>query len=243
MYINLSSPIFSLRTATFKNKNILLIANGNSKTGHNNTNENPYNTLENFAKKYYPNCNILYKWSSEDCVSLDKLPYIGTYSSLLPNVYVATGFKKWGMTLSNIAANIIVDTICRKENPYSYLFNSKRFDLLKNIDEVKNMFIDSSNSLLFDKLKNNELSIESIPENSGGIIKIKDKKVGIYKDKNKIYAINPICTHLGCLLSWNDLDKTWDCPCHGSRYNFKGESLYDPAFKNLESLNYFINKL
>ena len=70
--------------------------------------------------------------------------------------------------------------------------------------------------------------------------KIKDKKVGIYKDKNKIYAINPICTHLGCLLSWNDLDKTWDCPCHGSRYNFKGESLYDPAFKNLESLNYLL---
>ena len=122
------------------------------------------------------------------------------------------------MTLSNVATNIIVDTICEKENPYSYLFNSKRFDLLKN----------------------NELSIESIPENSGGIIKIKDKKVGIYKDKNKIYAINPICTHLGCLLSWNDLDKTWDCPCHGSRYNFKGESLYDPAFKNLESLNYLL---
>lgn len=218
MYINLSSPIFSLRTATFKNKNILLIANGNLKTGHNNTNEIPYDTLENFAKKYYKNCNILYKQSSEDCVSLDKLPYIGTYSNLLPNVYVATGFKKWGMTLSNVATNIIVDTICEKENPYSYLFNSKRFDLLKN----------------------NELSIESIPENSGGIIKIKDKKVGIYKDKNKIYAINPICTHLGCLLSWNDLDKTWDCPCHGSRYNFKGESLYDPAFKNLESLNYLL---
>ena len=61
MYINLSSPIFSLRTATFKNKNILLIANGNLKTGHNNTNEIPYDTLENFAKKYYKNCNILYK--------------------------------------------------------------------------------------------------------------------------------------------------------------------------------------
>ena len=236
MYINISSPIFSFRTAKFKRKDILLLAGGDCKTGHNSSDENPYVTLENIAKKYYPDCNILYKWSSEDCISLDKLPYIGIYSNLLPNVYVGTGFKKWGMTLSNVAANIIVDSICNRKNKYSYLFSSTRFDLFKNFDEVKNMVVDSSNSLLFNKLKSSNATIETIKVNSGDIVSLDGKKVGIYKDeKGTIHAINPICTHLGCLLTWNDIDKTWDCPCHGSRYNPYGKNIYGPAFKDLKS--------
>ena len=77
--------------------------------------------------------------------------------------------------------------------------------------------------------------MENIKTNSGAIIELDGKKVGIYRDKeNQIHAINPICTHLGCLLTWNDIDKTWDCPCHGSRYDAMGKNLYGPAFKNLE---------
>ena len=235
MYINISSPIYSFRTTKFNGKDILLLASGNSKTGHNYSQENPYDVLKNFAKQYYPNCDVLYEWSSEDCISLDKLPYIGKYSSLLPNVYVGTGFKKWGMTLSNVAANLIVDEICERKNPYAYLFDSTRFGLFKNFDEVKNMLVDSTNSLLLNKLKASDTSLENIKPHSGDIIELDGKKVGVYRDKeNKIHAINPICTHLGCLLTWNDIDKTWDCPCHGSRYDAMGKNLYGPAFKDLE---------
>ena len=235
MYINISSPIYSFRTAKFNGKDILLLASGNCKTGHDTSHEDPYISLTNFAKQYYPDCNVLYKWSSEDCISLDKLPYIGKYSNWLPNVYVGTGFKKWGMTLSNVAANLIVDEICERENPYTYLFDSTRFGLFKNFDEVKNMVVDSTNSLLLNKLKLSNSSIENIKPDCGDIIEIDGKKVGIYRDKEKqIHAINPICTHLGCLLTWNNIDKTWDCPCHGSRYDCYGKNLYGPAFKDLE---------
>ncbi len=235
MYINISSPIYSFRSAKFNGKDILLIASGNTKTGHDYPQENPYTTLKNFAKQYYPDCDVLYEWSSEDCISLDKLPYIGKYSNLLPNVYVGTGFKKWGMTLSNVAANLIVDEICERKNPYAYLFDSSRFGLFKNFDEVKNMVVDSTNSLLLNKLKSSDATLEKIQTNSGDIIELDGKKIGIYRDKdNKIHAINPICTHLGCLLTWNDIDKTWDCPCHGSRYDALGKNLYGPAFKDLE---------
>ena len=235
MYINISSPIYSLRTAKYNGKDILLIAGGDYKTGHNASRENPYDTLINFAKQYYPDCNVLYKWSSEDCISLDKLPYIGKYSNLLPDVYVGTGFKKWGMTLSNVAANLIVDEICERKNPYAYLFDSTRFGLFKNFDEVKNMVIDSTNSLLLNKLKSSNASVENIKPDSGDIIELDGKKVGVYRDiENQLHVINPICTHLGCLLTWNDIDKTWDCPCHGSRYNATGKNLYGPAFKDLE---------
>ena len=119
MYINVSAPIYSLRTAKFNGKDILLVAGGDCKTGHDYSNKNPYDTLINFAKQYYPDCEVLYQWSSEDCISLDKLPYIGKFSNLLPNVYVGTGFKKWGMTLSNVAANLIVDEICERKNRYA----------------------------------------------------------------------------------------------------------------------------
>lgn len=153
----------------------------------------------------------------------------------MPNVYVGTGFKKWGMTLSNVSANLIVDEICERKNPYAYLFDSTRFGLFKNFDEVKNMVVDSTNSLLLNKLKSSDVSLENIKSNSGDIIELDGKKVGIYRDKeNQIHAINPICTHLGCLLTWNDIDKTWDCPCHGSRYDAMGKNLYGPAFKDLE---------
>ncbi len=146
-----------------------------------------------------------------------------------------TGFKKWGMTLSNVAANIVTDMICGKENKYAYLFDSSRLKPLKNIDEFKNVLVQSANSLIFDKLKRANMNFSEIKNNSGSIIEIENQKVGIYKDQNgKIFAIKPTCTHLGCLLSWNDVDKTWDCPCHGSRFDYKGKNLYDPAIKNLE---------
>ena len=235
MYINFTNPIFSFRTARYKGKSLLLIGGGEHKTGQPTCYQDSYGLLEEEAFRYYPDAEILYRWNTRDCISLDKLPYIGIYSSMMPNVFVGTGFKKWGMTLSNVAANIIVDEICGRQNPYQYLFSSTRLKPLKNYDEMKNILVQSTNSLFFDKLKLSHMQFENIANNSGGIVEINHEKVGIYKAQNgKIYAVKPICTHLGCLLSWNDVDKTWDCPCHGSRFDYQGKNLYDPAFKDLD---------
>lgn len=235
MYINNSNPIFSYRTAKINGKNLLLIGGGDHKTGQPSCYNDTYGLLENETKKYYPNCEVLYRWNTRDCISLDKLPYIGEYSTSMPNVFVGTGFKKWGMTLSNASANIIVDLILRKENKSAYLFKSTRLKPIKNSNEMKNMLVQSTNSLFLDKIKNTNISFDEIKNDSGAIIDINNEKVGIYKSSDgKIYAVKPVCTHLGCLLSWNDVDKTWDCPCHGSRFDYRGVNLYDPAFKNLE---------
>ena len=77
--------------------------------------------LEKYAKQLYPNCEILFRWDTRDCITLDKVPYIGPFSNALENIYIGTGFKKWGMTTSNVAANIITDNILGKENKYVYL--------------------------------------------------------------------------------------------------------------------------
>ncbi len=241
MYINNSAPIFSFRTGKYKGKDLLIVAGSDHKTGKPSSYKDSYGLLENEVKKYYPNCEVLFRWNTEDCISLDKIPYIGSYSLLMPNVFVGSGFKKWGMTSSNVAANIIVDKICKKNNKYEYIYRSSRIKPLKNSDEFKNMLVQSTNSLLIDKyFRHSNMSFEKIAKDSGSIVEINNEKVGIYKDPSgNIYAVKPICTHLGCLLSWNDIDKTWDCPCHGSRFNYDGKNLYNPAFKNLKSYNLY----
>lgn len=241
MYINPSEPTFSFRTAKYGDNNLLIIAGGDHKTGFAPDNiNNGYKPLEDMVYKLYPNSKILYKWNTRDCISLDKIPYIGKFSNIMPNMYLATGFKKWGMTLSNVAANIICDDILGIDNKYSEIYNSTRFKPLKNKDELKNMISQTYKSFVSNRIKIPKESLSAIKNDNGGIIKIDGNSVGIYKDKvGNIFAVNPTCTHLGCLLTWNNIDKTWDCPCHGSRFDFNGKNIYDPAFKDLEKLDIY----
>lgn len=236
MYINTQSPIFSYRFANYNGKKILLVGGADHKTGSKIDLSNSYSILENEVKKFYPKCNVLYRWNTEDCITLDKVPYIGEFSNLMPNMYVGTGFNKWGMTSSNVGANIITNNILGKIDNYEDVFKSTRFHPIKNNEELGNMIKESTNSLLLNKFKVPEGDLEKIQNNTGMVIEIDNQKVGIYKDSSgKIFAVNPICTHLGCLLSWNNIDKTWDCPCHGSRFDYEGHNLYDPAIKDLET--------
>lgn len=236
MYINNQSPIFSYRFANYKDKKILLVGGADHKTGSKIDLSNAYSILESEVKKLYPKCNVLYRWNTQDCITLDKIPYIGEFSNLMPNMYVGTGFNKWGMTSSNVAANIITDNILGQRNEYEDVFKATRLHPIKNSEELGNMIKESANSLVFNKFKVPESDLKKIQNNTGMVVEIDDQKVGIYKDSNgKIFAVKPICTHLGCLLSWNNIDKTWDCPCHGSRFDYKGNNLYNPAIKNLET--------
>ena len=153
----------------------------------------------------------------------------------MPNMYIGTGFNKWGMTTSNVAANIIVDKILGKENKYENVFKSTRFHPIKNSEELGNMVKESVNSIILNKFKVPEKDLSVIKNNTGAVLEYENEKLGVYRDENgKLFAVKPICTHLGCLLSWNNLDKTWDCPCHGSRFDYTGKSLYAPGVKDLD---------
>ena len=250
------------------------------KTGSKIDLSNAHNILEDEVRKYYPDCKVLYKWNTEDCITLDKIPYIGEFSHFMPNMYIGTGFNKWGMTSSNVAGNIIVDKILGKENEYEDVFKATRLHPIKNNAELGNVIKETANSLVINKFKvaevgfngiekltdangsainskddHNEAHIDDgnftktendsmhvsgnlfavLENDTGHVLEYKGQKFGIYKDANgKIFAVKPICTHLGCLLSWNNLDKTWDCPCHGSRFDYMGHQLYNPAIRDLD---------
>lgn len=187
MYISSSSPTSSFRTANYKGKKILLLGGSDHKTGAPVTYEESYLALEKYAKELYPNCEILFRWDTRDCITLDKIPYIGYFSNVIDNFYVGTGFNKWGMTSSNVAANIVCDMILRKTNKFAYVFDSTRVNPIKNRTEIKNMITESVNSIAIKKFKDSNLSFDDIPINSGGIIDINNQKVGIYKDTSRKY--------------------------------------------------------
>ena len=236
MFINVKEPIYSFRTADYNGKKILLIGGCGNKTGEPIPDNSHYEKLEKKAKEIYPDCKVIFKWNTRDCISLDKIPYIGEFSKMMKNMYVGTGFKKWGITLSNVAANIISDEIMGKENEFADIFTATRMKPIKNRWEVENILKETVNSIALNKFKIEPYNIEMIENDNGAIVEINGENVGIYKDiEGKIYAVKPNCSHLGCLLSWNNIDKTWDCPCHGSRFDYMGKNMYEPAIKDLDT--------
>lgn len=237
MYINIEKPIYSFRKVNFNGENLLLLGGGGHKTGEMQEKDIGYNSLIEAVKKWFPDCKIKYKWSANDCISLDKIPYIGEFSSLYPNIYVGTGFNKWGMTSSYVAGKIVSDKILEKENKYEDIFKATRTNFFVNKGEVKNMVTDTLKAQVVDRVKEEN---NSKPEKEEGkIIERNGEKIGVYIDENgKTFAVKPVCTHLGCILSWNKEDKTWDCPCHGSRFDYTGKQIENPAIKDLEQVEF-----
>jgi len=240
IYISCDTPTTSFRNTPLDDeKKLLIVGGGSHKTGDTNADiESSYINLENYIKSIYPKAKIKYRWMTEDCISLDKIPYIGEFSNFLPNMYVATGYKKWGMTTSHVAAKIISDKILNKKNPYEKIYTATRLKPIKNSKEFGNMLKQSTYSLAINKLSSPIISYTELKNDSGGVVDYKGQKLGIYKDKNgKMHAVLPFCKHLGCELSWNNLEKTWDCPCHGSRYDYTGKIITEPTTETLDTVN------
>lgn len=162
-----------------------------------------------------------YSWMNQDIMSNDFLPFIGEIKS---NLFIATGYNAWGMTNGTIAAKIIVDRILKKENRYQKLFDPKRMNPVL----IRNSFLNA-----FSYLK---VYVESIfKKNNPYYIKIKGMYYGIYVDEKGIkHKIKLICPHMKCNLVFNQKEKTWDCPCHGSRFDIDGKLIEGPAKKDLK---------
>lgn len=229
MYIDLNKEGYSFRTYN----NLLLLGGISHRTGENEEGGS-YDELRKVAKRLYPKAKEKYYWSAQDCMTIDGIPYIGRYSSETPNIYVATGFNKWGMTSSMVSAMIISDMILEKENDFSEIFSPRRFDLSLSINNIANDLIETAKNFIAQKVYIPSSEIEHIKNGHGGIIEYNGEKVGVYKNKDgKEFFVSTKCTHLGCQLSWNSDELTWDCPCHGSRFDYKGRLIGSPATKDL----------
>lgn len=238
MYINAEQPVRSLRSIPTEDGELIVFAGDHHKTGQGPNTINHYQNLEKFGNNIYTIESIPYYWSTQDCMPLDNIPYVGNLSENTPNIYIATGFRKWGMTNSTASAIILKDLIVNGSSPWGDVYNPSRFTPMASIKNfivenfnVAEQFISGKVSRLPDEL--------DIPVGDGKVLEIKGKRVGVYRDENnKLYFVDTTCPHLGCELKWNLAEKSWDCPCHGSRYTYKGEVLEGPTTKPLKRLYY-----
>lgn len=185
--------------------------------------------MKHKALERFPGSEIVDTWSAQDCITLDHLPYAGKFSSQRPFWYVSTGFNKWGMIYSMVCALILCDQIMGVENPDAEPFDSLRSIMNTPLEELKQMWT-ALKGYYDEFLTVPYLKIQDIPEGEGGIVDADGMSLGVYKDiDGSIYTVTTRCPHLKCQLTWNGAEKTWDCPCHGSRFNCYGLRIDGPA--------------
>lgn len=234
MYIDCADDGFSFRPQKDENNNDMVLFGGyGHKSGHENKKLH-FDSLIEDSIQCYPNGKIAYMWSAQDCMTHDKIPYIGRYRSAGKNIYISTGFNKWGMTSSMAAADILSDLITKGDSNQHTVFSLDRRDPVLKAKSFVKESVDIVGNFLTNLTIANE-HVRNIEKNTGDIVEIDGKRAGVYKDQDgRLYAIKPVCTHMGCAIKWNKDENTWDCTCHGSRFDYQGNVIGGPALKALE---------
>ncbi|KNE20312.1 FAD-dependent oxidoreductase [Virgibacillus pantothenticus] len=239
MYINAESPTRSVRSTKWDGKELWLISGENHKTGQGKPTHEHFKSLQAFAEENFTVASYDYRWSAQDLTTLDKVPYIGYLKKSTPNILVATGFRKWGMTNGTAAANILTDLIMQVTNEYAELFEPSRFKADPSIKKFVQTNTDVAKQMIQGKLDNtnNQFDLEQLKTDQATVTRINGKRSGVYKDiENQIHIVDTTCTHLKCEVEWNSGERTWDCPCHGSRFSYTGEVINGPANKPLKKM-------
>ncbi|KQN99904.1 FAD-dependent oxidoreductase [Paenibacillus sp. Leaf72] len=238
MYLSAEEPKRSIRSATDLDGSPLLIIGGqNHKTGQGICTINHYETLQRFAAENFGTESISYRWSAQDLVTGDKLPYVGRITENNPNIFIASGFKKWGMTTGTAAALLIRDLVQEHDNPYTQLFAPSRS---LSLSTLKNLVVDNldvAKHLVSGKVEMVHRKPHELNSDEGAVVSVHGRRAGAYRDtEGKLHVVDTTCTHMGCEVEWNDGERTWDCPCHGSRFSITGTVLEGPAERPLKTI-------
>lgn len=234
MYISAESPNRSIRrTIDQAGRQMLLLGGESHKVGQSDHTMKHYEALQDFAKENFNVGPCLYRWSAQDLVTLDKLPYIGPITKDKDKILVATGYRKWGMTNASLAAQIMADIVTGSDNHFKDLFSPGRKTSKTALKNFVKYNADVAKHLIKGKTEYIR-SYEDLEPDQATIIRIKGKRTGVYLDRaGQLHLVDTTCTHLGCEVNWNEGERSWDCPCHGSRFSYTGEVIDGPAKKPL----------
>lgn len=228
MFLGAGEPSYSIRHYG----DILLFGGEGHRTGEN-ARGGRYQALRQKAQEIFPGSREVGCWSAQDCMPIDRIPYIGAYSPGKPDWYVATGFQKWGMTSAMVSAMLLSDLICGNGNPYAPAFSPERIST-QGIPNLMNEGGQAVKGLAKQIFQLPADTIDSLAPGFGGIVTHQGQKTGVYKDEGgQAYLVDTRCPHLGCQLEWNPDEKSWDCPCHGSRFDYRGKRISGPAQEDI----------
>lgn len=222
-----SDPYYYLRIDAKPGTDYAIFGGEDHKTGQASDTKERFGRLERLLKRLVPHARVDRHWSGQVVETHDGLPYIGETAA---GQFVATGFSGNGMTLGTLAGIMACDAFLGRKNPWQTIFNPSRKKTGGLWNFVKEN-IDYPYYLLRDRLAGTDgVSTRDVPRGEGRVLEIDGQHVACSRDDNgKLTSVSAVCTHLGCLVHWNRAEGTWDCPCHGSRFQASGEVLAGPA--------------
>jgi nitrite reductase/ring-hydroxylating ferredoxin subunit len=208
---------------------------GNHGTGHDDPTPERFGELERWARDHFSVEAFEYRWSAQDYMPADQRPYIGR-SPGADNVFVGTGFKKWGLTNGTVAAEILTALINDRDHPWLAAFDATR---IGDADAIKKLIHENTHvGKEFVKGRIARMrahSVDHLAPGEGGVVQAEGEAIGAYHRPDGSYqTVSPTCTHMGCTVKWKAADTSWDCPCHGSRLDTDGAVLDGPAVRPLD---------
>jgi glycine/D-amino acid oxidase-like deaminating enzyme/nitrite reductase/ring-hydroxylating ferredoxin subunit len=220
MFIGIDEPTHSLRMGSDRDGPLLVALGPKFNTGHDGNVAARFRDLERWVRQNLRVGDAAWRWANEDYDTADRLPFVGQPSKKARGLYVATGFNGWGISNGTAAGVSIADQICAQPNSWASIFDPAR-----RSPKGFNNGADTRSSVA---------DIEAIPTGQGGVIKRGKQKLAVWKDMSgKPHALSASCTHLGCTVTWNNAERTWDCPCHGSIFSADGSVIHGPAVNPL----------
>ena len=243
MFWDMASPYHYIRWQRVDGVCYLIVGGEDHKVGESDNTREPFQRLEDYLLSRFGRTVKAtdFRWSGQIIEPADGLPYIGRGPGM-DHLYVATGYAGNGMTSGTLAGMLIADEIVGKVNPWRDLYDPARF---KPVASAKNFIgenVTFPKHLIADRLKGlaGADALETLAPGEGRLVKIEGGKLAVYKNTHgELVTLSPVCTHLGCLVNWNTTQKSWDCACHGSRFDPQGRVLNGPATAALEARELF----
>jgi glycine/D-amino acid oxidase-like deaminating enzyme/nitrite reductase/ring-hydroxylating ferredoxin subunit len=235
MFISAETPTHSVRTARWGEDTFLVAVGGSYKPGHTDEQIKTYDDLAAFLRDAFGIGALDYCWTNEDYESMDGVPFVGRARSGAAHVYVATGFNAWGITNGTAAGMMLADLICQRTNPWAAVFDATRIKPAAGGASFVSENVSTGLHLVEGYVRGRPRSLADLKAGEGAVLKLNGERVAAYRDEQgSVHAVSAVCTHLRCILGWNPTDRTWDCPCHGSRFALDGAVLHGPATARLE---------
>uniref|UniRef100_UPI0033404CA6 FAD-dependent oxidoreductase n=1 Tax=Parapedobacter lycopersici TaxID=1864939 RepID=UPI0033404CA6 len=217
---DMQEPYHYFRTHVVNGERLLIVGGEDHKTGHDDP-EQAFANLEKYVRQYYRVESVVYRWSSQYYVPVDGLPYIGRLAASEGDIYIATGFNGNGMTFGTISGKVISDQLLGIENRYSDLYAPSRLKPVAGFTEFVKENADVAWHFVADRFGTEGMDrLSALKNGEGKVVEFKGEKLAVYKDQQGgVTALNPVCTHAGCIVNFNAAEQSWDCPCHGGRFD------------------------
>lgn len=230
---DLWDPYHYIRIERAGTHDVLIVGGEDHKTGQHDGSQR-WGKLEQWTRNRFPMAeDIEFRWSGQVMEPFDGLAFIGRNPADADNVFIATGDSGMGMTHGTIAGILLTDLIMERANPWTGIYDPSR----KTVAAVKDFVQENINvaAQYMDAITPGEIdSVDEIPKGEGGVLRSGLTKVAVYRDEDgTLHSLSAVCVHLGCIVTWNPAEKTWDCPCHGSRYDALGTVINGPANSDL----------